>query len=110
MAVREGEDRRLDRGTEKLLTLEETARRLGVPSDDVEALIRKGTLTAFRLGGSLLRIRLKDLEALESRLPPQRSPMPASRWDRIFDFFHFNDFYLIAFLVVLILLALIFAL
>ncbi len=110
MAVREGEDRRVDRGSEKLLTLEEAARRLSLPADDVEALIRKGRLPAFRLGGSLLRLSLKDVEAFRLTIHDPPSTIHRSFWDRLFDFFAFNDFYLIALLVILVLLALIFAL
>ena len=51
--------------SEKLLTLDEAARRLSLPADDVELLIQEGELPAFRLGGRHLRIRLADLEALQ---------------------------------------------
>ncbi len=103
-------------GPEKLLTLEEAARRLGVPADDVEAMIQSGRLPAFRLGGSLLRVRLTDLEAI--RPPTVPSPRPASPpgaegmnfLSRLTEFVYFNDFYLIALLALLILLAVIFAL
>ena len=126
MAVREGEDRRLGSGPEKLLTLEEAARRLNVPADDVEALIRSGQLTAFRLGGSLLRVRYKDVEQLQfSRKARSDKPstgvpsfsklravsLPAlSPGERLIEFLQFNDFYLVAILIILTLLALIFAL
>ena len=123
--------------SEKLLTLEEAARALGIPPDDVEGLIRSGRLPSFRLGGALLRLRQSDVEALRSEIarrpdsPPRQvvtseagrgaptlsrpSPTPevstasrpATAWDRIVDFFYYNDFYLIAFLIVLVLVAII---
>ena len=130
MAVRENENRRVGGGAEKLLTLEETARRLGLPADDVEAMIRAGQLPAFRLGGSFLRIRQKDVESMYARMKkkrvpaqPERPPLPeeprsaeiapmpnlskASAWERLADFFYFNDFYLLAVLIILTLLAII---
>jgi len=96
-------------GPEKLLTLEDAARRLGLPADDVEAFVRSGKLTAFRLGGHLLRLRQSEVELLRRR-PNVVKPTPqdsSGRWDRIVDFFYFNDFYLVALLVALTLLAVI---
>ena len=109
MAVRESENRRVGGGPEKLLTLEEASRRLGIPADDVEAMVRSGKLPAFRLGGSLLRIRFRDLQTVRPALadrPPKVQPVSSGK-DRWSDFFYFNDFYLVAFLVILTLLALI---
>lgn len=109
MAVRPSQDRRVGRGAEKLLTLEEAARRLGVPADDVGSMIRRGELAAFRLGGSLLRLRAVDVEALRSRRSGP-SPHPATFWDRVVDFFYFNDFYIVVLLIGLTLLTIILAL
>ena len=104
MAVRPDEDRRVGGDAEKLLTLEEAARRLGVAPDDVEQMIQQGRLASFRLGGHLLRVRLGDVErwvATPKRVGSGR------RWDRVLDFFYFNDFYLVALLILLTLLAVI---
>lgn len=107
MAVGEGQGRRVGGGAEKLVTLEEAARRLGVPADDVEAMIREGKLASFRLGGNLLRLRVQDVEAARRRAPRASG---GRLLDRVRDFFYFNDFYLIAFLIFLTLLAVIFSL
>lgn len=106
MAVRESENRRVGGGPEKLLTLEEAARRLGIPADDVEAWVKNGRIPAFRLGGSLLRLRLQDVEAVRQRQKPKATPSPVPQ-DRLLDFLYYNDFYLIALLAILTLLALI---
>lgn len=103
MAVRSGEDRRVGGEPEKLLTLEEAARRLHLPADDVEAMIRQGRLPSFRLGGTLLRVRLQDVEAMGA--PRRRSRTAA--WERVIDFFYFNDFYIVVLLLLLTLLAII---
>lgn len=115
MAVREGQDRRVGGHPEKLLTLEEAARRLQCPADDVEALVRAGKLPSFRLGGNLLRFRPQDVEAARPQVAnPRPPPAPPGRkpssWDRLADFVYFNDFYLVILLVILTLLALIIAL
>ena len=120
MAVRPDEDRRVGGDAEKLLTLEEAARRLGVAPDGVEQMIQQGRLASFRLGGHLLRVRLGDVERLRDtssagRAPSSRSVGVPTRGragsgrlrDRVLDFFYFNDFYLAALLIALTLLAVI---
>ena len=115
MAVREDKDRRMGGGSEKLLTLEEAARRLNCAPDDVEAMIQRGRLQGFRLGGSFLRVREKDVEAIGVRTQPswpgEIAPVPSvsrsSFQDRLLDFFYYNDFYLLAALIILILIAVI---
>lgn len=120
MAVRQEQDRRVGGNPEKLLTLEEAAKRLRVSPDDVEQMIQRGRIASFRLGGHLLRVRLGDVERLrvpatEGRAPASRSTGVPSRgrsgigrlWDRVLDFFYFNDFYLVALLLLLTLIAVI---
>lgn len=142
MAVRQDEDRRVGGGSEKLLTLTEAARRLKVTSQNIETLIRERKLTAFRLGGNLLRVQVSEVDLLVQQgwKPSPRSPRepkvvapavpppvrpasgsiptlenpvsvsPPSFWGRISDFMYFNDFYLVAFLMILTLLTIIFTL
>jgi excisionase family DNA binding protein len=127
MAVREGEDRQLGGQSEKLLTLQETARRLDITPDDVDLLIREGKLTAFKLGGEVLRFRSSDVERLWDEMhglhlhapiyvEKSRAQMtgearkPQNPVDKFADFLYFNDFYIIGVLVILTLLAIIFAL
>lgn len=110
MAVRSSEDRRVGGQPEKLLTLEEAARRLNLPADDVEAMIRQGKLASFRLGGSLLRVRLRDIEAIHGGGFSRPAVRPRSRsapWERVIDFFYFNDFYIVVLVLLLTLLAII---
>lgn len=117
MAVREEQDRRVGGLPEKLLSLQEAARRLDLGIPEMEELIRQGRIPSFRLGGNLIRIRLSDLEAHRGQeKSPQRfevsrsSGFAVSRvslWERVADFLYFNDFYLIVFLILLTLLAII---
>jgi excisionase family DNA binding protein len=94
---------------EKLLTLEEAVRWLGLPAEGIEELILQGKLPSFRLAGNLLRFRLRDVETLRLDLQKRRLRRP-SPLERIYDFFYFNNFYLIAFLILLTLVAIIFTL
>ena len=112
MEVRSREDRRVGGHPEKLVTLEEAAVRLGLTPDDVEAMIQKGVLASFRLGGSLLRVRLGDVEAHRHRSVEEAAPGASahrrySPWERLVDFFYFNDFYIVVLLLGLTLLAII---
>ena len=109
MAVREVQSGRVGGHPEKLLTLEEAARRLGLPAEGIEELILQGKLPSFRLAGNLLRFRLRDVETLRLDRQKRRLRRP-SLLERIYDFFYFNNFYLIAFLILLTLVAIIFTL
>ena len=110
MAVREVQSVRVGCHPEKLLTPEETARRLGLPAEKVEDLILEGKLPSFRLAGDLLRFRLRDVEKLRLQRQAKSARRPASFFERIPDFFYFNNFYLIAFLILLTLVAIIYTL
>ncbi|HEX9780314.1 MAG TPA: excisionase family DNA-binding protein [bacterium] len=85
---------------EKLWTTAEVASYLGVGHDQVEALVREGKLTAYKLGGQFLRFRPDQVEALQAmlRIDPaarRKASHPAeSRLDRLRDFVYFHDFYL----------------
>ena len=103
MAIREEQDRRVGLNPEKLLTLEEAARRFSIPAGDLEAMIHQKKLPVFRLGGQLLRVRWRDLQGLQPRKIHPAVPFR----ERVRDFFYFNDFYLVAFLILLTLLAII---
>ena len=106
MAVREDPARRVGGDAEKLLTQEEAARRIGVSAEKLEDLILQGKLSSFRLAGNLLRFRLRDVETLRLEKERRFSRRPAP-FERVRDFFYFNDFYLLAFLILLTLLAVI---
>lgn len=124
------------------MTLEEAARRLAVPIDEIQALIRSGRLETYRLGGRFHRVRLGQVERLREAVrgvrtggralalqesgpggegagqsgrlssatgsSPARAVSPdrsGSLWERVVDFFYFNDFYLASALILLTLLA-----
>ena len=108
MAVRESQDRQLGGRSKKFVTVEEAARRLDVPADDVEAMIRSGALQAFRIGGHLMRLRLEDVETI--RLQEAGNGAAPSEPDHLAEFLYFNGFYIVAVLVVLTLVAVILAL
>ena len=96
---------------EKLLTLGDVSRFLGISQEAVKKLVKKGELPAYKIGGTFLRFRREQIEAIQKEIPPrltgaskpegflkpsENGAYSESQRDRIADFFYFNDFYIIA--------------
>lgn len=88
---------------EKLWTTAEVAAFLGIEEPDVEALVRQGQLTGYRLGGQFLRFRPDQVEMLKGRVAgrvsnDQRPPPGKRAWIRqLRDLVYLYDFYVISF-------------
>ena len=112
---------------EKLINIEEACALLGIAEDAVKELVEKGNLPAYKIGGKFLRFRKEQLEAIRNgshaasgvmshtALPAAAYPnethartFPRSRFERIQDFFYFNDFYIISAVVTFLILFFIF--
>ncbi len=111
---------------EKLLTLNETSAFLGISEGDVKKLVQKGELPAYKVGGRFLRFRKEQIEAIQNEIKTRREGFREierekefsrksgeavyyeSFADRIADFFYFNDFYIIAAVIALLILWVIF--
>ncbi|MFH1594404.1 MAG: helix-turn-helix domain-containing protein [Candidatus Omnitrophota bacterium] len=107
---------------EKLLTLSETADVLGISEEIIRKLVETGELPAYRIGGKFLRFRKEQIEAIRDEVPrrlaekqrQQRTRRVArgregavslqSPLDSVLDFFYFNDFYLIAAGIIILIL------
>ena len=109
---------------EKLLNIKETSAVLNLSEDQIRALVAKGELPAYKIGGQFLRFRKEQIEAIRKEivtrpasrgLPGQRRPkktrQPSSDStyqesfrEKLFDFFYFQDFYIISALAILLLL------
>ena len=89
--------------SEGLLTEEEVRSYLQVDPHQVEQLIRRGKLTAYRVGGSFVRYRKDEVMALR-RGEKFRMPDRFERnWrDRIRDFWNFYSLYLLLTLLVVL--------
>jgi excisionase family DNA binding protein len=104
---------------DKLLTLSEVADYLGISKKQVESLVVKGKLTAYKIGGSFVRFRPEQVEAVKREIthapkPPPSPPAPPvaprgkpTSVEKFVDFFYFNDFYIAALLIMLALLIII---
>lgn len=109
-------------GSERLIGLQEAAEILELAEEDVRIFVSEGKIPAYKIGGEFLRFRKGQVEALRSRLrllkhqstpiyhliPPK--PLSKARYslfDRIRDFLYFNDFYILASVLIALLLAVI---
>ena len=122
---------------EKLLTIDEVSNILGISEEKLTELVEKGELPAYKIGGCFLRFRKEQIEAIRSELPakltapqperiveaavkpppkmsktypkrPQGATYSQSPLDSVKDFFYFNDFYIFATTIVLLILWVIF--
>lgn len=97
--------------SEKLFTVREVSAELGIPEKDVIDAAQNGILPGFKIGGEFLRFRpedvLKSAAAVRSHLgiyEEKTSPL-----ERIHNFFYYNDFYIISFgLIAVLVVAIIF--
>ncbi len=87
-----------------LLTEEEVEHFLGVKPEEVERLVKRGKLTAYRLGGSYLRFQKEEVLALKTGrkfTPPDQ--INRSALDRFRDFWKFYSFYILSSILVILL-------
>ncbi len=82
--------------SEGLITEEEVKSYLKVDSPELDQLIRRGKLTAYRVGGSFVRYRKDEVIAIRSgrkfRLPDQ---FERSWFDKLRDFTNFYGIYIL---------------
>jgi len=108
---------------EKLISLHDAADILELSEEELRRFVAEGKVPAYKIGGEYLRFRKSQVEALRSRiriLKHQSAPIldirPARKeeakpgysiFDRIRDFLYFNDFYILAFTLIVLLAAVI---
>lgn len=96
---------------EKLLTVREVAAILGVSEKEIMDLAEKGDLPAYKVGGVYLRFKKEQVQDFrKNSLPVALSKEQGKEYsfrDRLSDFFYFNDFYILAVLIIIVLLAVI---
>ncbi len=128
---------------EKLLTIKDVAAYLRVSEDEVKRLVDIGEIPAYRIGGSFLRFRREQIDAIKldidsieeealakepaAAVSPSTDPHPYTKLEReikrsepvtrqydytlierVRDFFYYNDFYIVSFLIIVVLLSIIF--
>ncbi len=116
---------------EKLLTLRELSEHLQVTEEKIAALVEEGVIFGYKIGGELLRFRKEQIDAIRSEIDSRLSDADrivvsetrrrvkerlnafsgrnrSTAKDRIADFIYFNDFYIIATVVIIALVIVIF--
>ena len=96
--------------TNQYISVRETAQLLGISEKKVMDLIQEGKLQAYRIADKFLRLKKAEVLGLRNtgHVPKEHVQISYTSGERLKDFFYFNDFYLISFLVVLALLYVIF--
>lgn len=124
---------------EKLFTIREVAQYLGVSEEEVKRLVDIGEIPAYKIGGTFLRFRKEQLDAIRSEIssieekePEHAKPVLDSKGrsahpytdlerdikqkkpvigqydytpvEKMRDFFYFNDFYILSFIIIAVLL------
>ncbi len=89
---------------EKLLTIREVSTMLGIPEKEVMDLSDSGTIPAYKIGGVYLRFKRQEIEIYRRKIKPAQHKEPVENKyalrDRISDFFYFNDFYILTFILI----------
>jgi excisionase family DNA binding protein len=97
---------------EKLLTIREVALLLGISEKEVIDLAENGTIPAYKIGGVYLRFKRQQIEEARRKIKlTSRKHLLEEKQsiiERIKDFFYFNDFYIVAVLIIAIILLIIF--
>ena len=93
------------------ISVRETAQILEITEKQVMDLIADKQLIAYRIANQFLRLKRSEVVALrvQGQVPQeQETDFPYTARERIQDFFYYNDFYLMCFLVIIGLLYYIF--
>ncbi len=92
---------------EKLLTVRDVAILLGVSEKDILDLAENGAIPAYKVGGVYLRFKKEQVDeyrkshhSLHHKSAEKGMARPQ---DKIRDFFYFNDFYILAAVLIILL-------
>ncbi len=94
---------------EKLLTVREVSMLIGISEKEVLDLAETGLLPAYKVGGVYIRFKQNQVESYRLKNKSQEQMLKEySFWDRICDFFYYNDFYILSFGLIIGMLLIIF--
>ena len=92
---------------EKLLTVRDVALVLGISEKDVLDLAENGSIPAYKVGGVYLRFKKEQVDEYKKTLHglhhKSAVKIIAAPLDKLRDFFYFNDFYIFAIVVIILL-------
>ncbi len=96
---------------EKLLTVREVAHILKLNEKEVIELAESGEIPAYKVAGLYLRFKKDQIEHIKERIFTKRGlPMEVSMsfWERLSDFWYFNDFYILSTILIVLMLYFVF--
>lgn len=95
---------------EQFITVRETAQVLGISEKKVMDLIESQKLQAYRIADQFLRLKKSEVLAVRKSgdVVNENVKFEYTNSERLFDFFYFNDFYIISLVVIAALLSVIF--
>ena len=95
---------------DQFISVREAAQALGVSEKKIMDLVDNGGLHAYRIAGQFLRLKKSEIVAIHSAgtISEEIPTYKYTSAERIKDFFYFNDFYLIAAVVIIVLVYAIF--
>jgi excisionase family DNA binding protein len=86
-----------------MLTLEEVKSYLEIEQQQIEKFIGQGKLHAYKIGGTYLRFRKEEVLNLRYELAPgtqKKKQVRAGILSHAYDFWRFNNFYIISLILV----------
>ena len=93
----------------RFVTSKEAADYLCISEADLAELVNKKILFVYKIGGIYTRFRVDDLEAYRRKgITKGDKRYLSSNFDRIRDFFYFNDFYIYSIIAITVILYFIF--
>ncbi|MFA5356428.1 MAG: helix-turn-helix domain-containing protein [Candidatus Omnitrophota bacterium] len=100
--------------SEKLLTVRDVSLALDISEKEVMDLVENKQLEAYRVGGVYLRFKQEQIADFKNTFKhvthkhKADAPRKLTLKDRVSDFFYFNDFYILAALIISLVLVIIF--
>lgn len=98
---------------EKLLTVRDVSLLLGISEKEVLDLAESGKIPAYKIGGVYLRFKKEQIETIRQSFKThpakQYTSAQYSFKDKVADFFYFNDYYILAVILILLILFVIFS-
>lgn len=92
---------------EKMLTVRDVAVMLGISEKDVLDLTENGTIPGYKIGGVYLRFKKEQVEQYKKNQhhlhPNALKRESAGVGSKVSDFFYFNDFYILAAILIILL-------
>lgn len=93
----------------KFLTSQEAADYLGISEVELRSIIDRNKIPSYKIGGVYTRFKVDDLNHFRRWIPGSGKVKKSYYfYDRIRDFFYFNDFYIYSSVAIIVILYFIF--